>query len=300
MRQVLRALVVVLVSAGALGTCVLVRAHRQIRSIDPAIPPAATIFALEPDPAGPISLHFINTASQGISHPAYLLGWPDGRLFMIDAGMNREDAAQFGRGLEFVMGTPPIVIHGSVDEHLGDAIERIGAVAFTHLHNDHTSGLVPVCNAIGHEITRFQTSVQVEQHNHTTAIGAAFLEEAGCAKPYVLEGPGPHDVPGYPGLVALAVGGHTPGSTVYIARLPDRTFVFAGDIHNVKAELLANRPKPWAYSTFFVPEDPERLERLRLWLAELDRDPETTVVVAHDVAAAEADGVAPYPGPADP
>ena len=270
----------------------LVPAHRQIEAIDPPIPTPAEVRALKAAGPGPVSIQAVNTASQGIGHPAYLIEWPDGRLFMIDAGMDEAGAREFGRPMELAFGADPIAPHGSVADQLPrETLRRIAAVAFTHLHIDHTGGLVAVCEAHGGRLQLFQTRRQSEQHNHTTASGWAAVERAGCASPRALDAEGLTPVPGFPGLYLAEAGGHTPGSTILVAVTPDRTWVFSGDLTNGKAALLEDRPKPWAYSLLFVPEATERLGRLRRALARIDAEPGTTVVVAHDVAAAGADGV---------
>ena len=58
--------------------------------------------------------------------------------------------------------------------------------------------------------------------------------------------------------------------------------------------MLANEPKPWVYSNLMIPEATERLDRLRRWLAEVDGMPNRTVIIAHDLDAALADGVVPW------
>ena len=61
---------------------------------------------------------------------------------------------------------------------------------------------------------------------------------------------------------------------------------------------MANIPKQGFYSLLIVPEWPERLERLRRWLAELDGAPDLTVVVSHDLTALRETSIAAWPGDA--
>jgi glyoxylase-like metal-dependent hydrolase (beta-lactamase superfamily II) len=267
-------------------------AHVQIRSIDPAIPPVSEIARLRPSGPGPVSIRWINTASQRIQHPAYFIEWADGRVFLLDAGMDREQARDFGAPMEVALGAGPIETHGSVAEQIGkEAVDAIDAIAFTHLHLDHTGGLIPICRARSREIDLFQASHQANEVNYTTQPGVDQIEEAGCARRHVVDGNTPTEIPGYPGLFLLSAGGHTPGSTVYVAVLPDRIFIFSGDLTNQKADALDNVPKPWVYSALIIPEATERLERLRRWLAELDAHAQLTLVVAHDLDAAVEDGL---------
>ena len=104
----------------------------------------------------------------------------------------------------------------------------------------------------------------------------------------------PDELPGFPGLVAVAAAGHTPGSTVYAAAVGDRILVFAGDITNEFANLVNDVPKPWAYSAFVVPENRAHLGDLRRWLGGLEADPRFTVVVAHDLERMVAAGLTDF------
>jgi glyoxylase-like metal-dependent hydrolase (beta-lactamase superfamily II) len=119
----------------------------------------------------------------------------------------------------------------------------------------------------------------------------AHVEQASCAEPLRLGGGPLHRFPGFPGLVAFAAGGHTPGSTIFFARVQDRIWVHAGDITNFRENLLLDRPKPWAYSYLITPEARGRLAPLRPWLAGLDQIDAWSVVVSHDHAALLQSGI---------
>ena len=151
---------------------VLAEAHFEIRRVTPPLPDAAALQERVREAVGPIRLSYINTASQPgrgpftIGHPAFLLEWADGRGFLIDTGMDREAAEAFGRLAERVFGSGPIQAHGSLVEQLGDRIARISGVAFTHLHADHTNGLLSLCAAGAGPLDLFQT------HNHYTSLNS--------------------------------------------------------------------------------------------------------------------------------
>lgn len=291
---------------------VLVPSHRQVRAVDPPLPNVEAMLAAAAVPAGPTRVRYVNSSSQPnedrgmMGHPSFVLDWADGKRFMIDAGMEPEVAIEFGKPMEWVFGAEPAVAHGAIAEQMGDGVGMVGGIAFTHLHHDHTQGIVALCRRIGRALPIFQNPFQFERRNHTTDMGFAFIEEAralpgapGCAEPTRLED-GPvesvHPIPGFPGLVAIPVGGHTPGSTLYLAKIFDRYWLFSGDITNTRRDLVEDLPKPAFYSLLIVPEATERLARLRPWLGALDRDPRVTVVVSHDLTALQKTSIEAWPG----
>ena len=286
------ALVVLLV-----GLAFLVEAHREIRSLDPALPEPAALSRAVAVPNAPVALWQVLTASQtgqggaALSHPAFVLEWSDGRLFLIDTGMDREGAREFGGVFELLLGSAPIETFGPPGELLAAAAERVAGVAFTHLHLDHTGGLASLCVSRSRELPVFQTPWQAELGNYTTAPGREDLEAASCARFERLRGGPVFAIPGFPGLVAVQAGGHTPGSSIFAAKVRDRIWIFSGDITNERSALLENRPKSALYSLLVTPEAPGPLAKLRRWLGGLDAAPGFSVVVSHDGGALEASGI---------
>lgn len=277
-------------------------AHLEMRRIAPERPSLEAIESLARVSDAPRRVTWINTASQPgtgptVAHPAFLLEWSDGRGLLIDAGMDREAALEFGRLGELAFGSDPIEPHGSVAEQLGDFVGAVRGIAFTHLHTDHTNGIRGLCEGTDRQLTLFQTPDQASRQNYTTSPGRAHLAAAACAHPVVLEGGPLHALPGFPGVGAVAAGGHTPGSTIFFAPVDGTLWVFAGDVSNFRSNLLANRPKPWVYSVLIVPENRARLASLRRWLAELDARPDVRVVVSHDRDAIEASGLPAWTAP---
>jgi glyoxylase-like metal-dependent hydrolase (beta-lactamase superfamily II) len=291
-------LLLVAVAAGFLA-----EAHWEIRGLVPVLPDRGALAALADAADGPVAVSTLNTASQRgpgrptMAHPAFVLEWADGRLFLIDTGMDRAGALAFGAPMELLIGSEPIEPHGPPAEQLGDAARRVAGVAFTHLHHDHTGGLASLCVAVGRSLPVFQTPWQADRGNYTTRLGRTQLAAAGCARPERLAGGPLQPVPGFPGLAALPVGGHTPGSTVYFAHVKGHTWIFSGDVTNFRQALLDNRPKERVYSLLVTPEAPEPLETLRVWLAALDREPGFTVVVSHDADALAETGPPPWTPP---
>jgi len=291
------AVILAVLICGAAGF--LLEAHWEMRDIAPPLPELATLDARTRVSGAPVRVSYVNTATQrstgpaAIGHPGFLLEWSDGRVFLIDVGMTPEQAVAFGRPMEWLLGAEPTETHGSLAEQLGSAVRRIEGVGFTHLHNDHTGGLASLCEAIDRPVPVFQTPEQSELENYTTGLGRRDIEAAECAVPRRLEGGPLFPVPGFPGLLAQSAGGHTPGSTIYFARVGDTTWVFAGDVTNSMESLRLNRPKPRVYSLFIVPENPERLDVLRRWLGDLDDRPGVEVVVSHDIDRIVESGIPP-------
>ena len=248
---------------------------------------------------GPIRVAYINTASQStfpgeLGHPGILVDWPDGRRFLIDTGMPPENAQAFGEPME-LLGAGPTTTFGSVATQLDRAVESVRGIAFTHLHNDHTEGLPGICAAQERAATVYQTPLQHSELNYTTDIGMVALDAAVCPR-QVLDGGIIQPIPGFPGLVAVSLGGHTPGSTMYAVRVGGKTWIFSGDITNDRRSLVEDLPKQWWYSALIVPEDTDRTAMLRRWLGRLDKRAGVTVLPAHDVVAMAAAGLPNWAG----
>ncbi len=277
---------------------VLVEAHWEIRSVTPALPEPADL-AVVAEAAGPVRVSYLNTSRQDfmggkMAHPSFVLEWADGRIFLIDAGMRPEVALQFGRPFEWLEGSDPAETFGAVGTQLGPASARVAGAAFTHLHHDHTDGLSTVCDAGGQGVRLFQTPDQATRQNFGTWPGVASLERVGCAERAMLPAEPLAALTGFPGLAAIAVGGHTPGSTAYVARVGGTTWFFSGDITNTLADLLEDRPKPAIYSLLIVPEATSRMALLRRWVKRMVDAPGSKLVVSHDRGALEATGMRPW------
>jgi glyoxylase-like metal-dependent hydrolase (beta-lactamase superfamily II) len=292
-KTALSVLVFALVS-GMILLATTMPARWQIQHVTPELPDWAALDAALDDPGGPLSLAYINTASQAttlgeLGHPAIVIDWADGRRFLIDSGMPPAEAQAFGQPME-LLGGGPTRTFGAVDTQLGNAVQSVSGIAFTHLHSDHTAGLPGICAAQAQPATVYQSPLQQQELNYTTEIGMAALAAAAC--PRALLGDDViKTVPGFPGLLAVSLGGHTPDSTLYAVRVDGKTWIFSGDITNDRRSLLKDIPKPWWYSVLVVPENVARTAALRAWLRQLDAQPDVTVLPAHDVAAMAAAGL---------
>jgi glyoxylase-like metal-dependent hydrolase (beta-lactamase superfamily II) len=318
----LRRILLVLVSlllAGALYVAGgLFLAKRAINALAPPLPSTEDVLAFDASADLPVHLSWVNTASQTMprsavlepsldttpktpyvmSHPSFVLEWTDGRIFLIDLGMDRAAAASFGTPLQWLAGAAELKPIDSAAARLGAALARVSGVAFTHEHPDHTEGATELCLLHPGPIQLFQNRLQLEESNFTTRPGQRILEEAKCLEGHVLDGGPLFGVPGFPGLSFFAAAGHTPGSQVFVAHVRSgdsvRTWVFTGDVVNQIDGVRQNLPKPRLYSTLIVPESTARLDELRRFLAALERDHGVTLLVSHDQLSIEASGLTPF------
>ena len=171
---------------------------------------------------------------------------------------------------------------GPMEEQLEDSVDDISGIVFTHLHSDHTQGVTGLCNAMTDPARVFQTLNQAKEHNLHTQAGQVLVDEARCQRE-LLEDEIIMPIDGFPGVYAIAAGGHTPGSTIIIVVTDDQTWIFSGDPTNDIASIRRNAGKGWLYSFFVVPENTGLLEDWRLWLREADEMENVSVLPAHDV-----------------
>jgi glyoxylase-like metal-dependent hydrolase (beta-lactamase superfamily II) len=316
---VLAALGVVLLAGIAFVLGGLAWAHAEIRGIEPALPSVDAAVAADAASDLPVRLRWIDTASQrmprsGVLDPAldaapdapyvmghtgFVLEWADGRIFLVDAGMDREAALAFGGPIEQLAGADPIEPRRSVAQALGPAADRVAGIGFTHLHPDHTNGVAALCGASNRRIRLVQGRLQAERSNYTTRGGAAQLAQAPCLEREVLDGSGLVALPGFAGLALIPAGGHTPCSQLFVAHVRDgdalRVWIITGDIVNQLDGALRDIPKPRLYSLLMVPEAPERLAAVRAFLREAAARPGTGLLVSHDRLSLEQSGVPEWP-----
>ncbi len=322
MRRILGALGVLLLIVVVAASGLLLWSHARIRSERAPIPSkeALTKGLLAAD--RPVRLSYINTATQRMarstvldpdrdarpeapfvmSHPSFVLEWPDGRILLVDTGMTEDGALAFGKPLQKLAHAEPIEPGTTVVEGLGEAARRVAGVVFTHLHIDHVGALPTLCDAVDAPIQVFMTRAQAERPNYTTKDGLSLMRETRCARIVVLDDVPVATLPGFPGVGVIAAGGHTPGTQVIAARVRtndrDRLFAFTGDVVNAYDGLREDIPKPWAYRTFLIPEDEERLGELRRFLFSLAQGPAPyELLVSHDQLAVEASSVRPFARP---
>ena len=276
----------------------LIPAHLQIRSVEPGVPTRPELRELLGASDGPVRLRYVNTSSQRLStgelgHTVFVVEWANGDLFMIDAGMDVPTAIKFGRLVETTLGAGEATSHGTISDLLGEAVARVEGVAFTHLHIDHTQGIVPFCAARGKGATLFQTTWQTDLQNFNTTEAEEIIESS-CLSRNGIGSEGLISVDGFPGLGVAALGGHSPGSTLFAIAVGGHLWILSGDIANSKADLISDTGKGFLYSYVMVPENTGRTEMLRGWLTGLDAESDMTVLVAHDLTDIRESGLAEY------
>jgi glyoxylase-like metal-dependent hydrolase (beta-lactamase superfamily II) len=298
LRLILKITIIALLLALLLVGVFLIPPHLQVRSVEPSLPDAAQLRELMAVENGPVSIRYVNTSSQELprgrlGHTVFLAEWADGDVFMVDAGMDRSAALEFGELMRTFVDAGEVEVRGSVAELLGEDTQRVAGVGFTHLHIDHAQGVVPFCEARGPGAKVYQTPFQAGLHNFNTEEGAALVAQS-CLLSGRLTGGEVMTIDGLPGLGIVPLGGHTPGSTLFAIAADDRLWLLSGDTTNTKADLLRNSGKGFLYSYLMVPENTARTEALRLWLTALDANDDMTVIVSHDLADIEATGMAEY------
>lgn len=287
-KKMLIALLVIVVSLLLFLAIILIPAHLQIRSVAPSLPTEQQLLTLK-SVDGPISASYVLTSAQKINderqiaHISILLEWASGKTFMLDAGMDQYEAMAFSDMLKsFDSNATDAITEGSIAEILGRDIHKISSIGFTHLHIDHTQGVKSLCKARGEGVVVLQSSYQANLHNFNTTEGADIIKNS-CLQKQEFNGEELAHFESYPGLGAFTLGGHTPGSTLWVAALPDKILLFSGDITNDKNSIDHDQAKSRLYSTLMVPENVKRTAELRKWLLMLDKNENFSVIVAHDL-----------------
>jgi glyoxylase-like metal-dependent hydrolase (beta-lactamase superfamily II) len=310
---------IVLVAAVAAGIAVTwARAH--VRAQRTPLPSTDEVARAAASGELPTRISWINTASQFVpraalidqagdpdagawsrmSFPAFVIEWADGRILLVDAGMDGPAAREFGKPIERLLGADPVEPKVDVAAALGRARERVAGIVFTHLHDDHVQGVESLCRGSARPIDALLSTAQADHPNYLTRSGLTAVNTSPCLHVVKLpEGP-MVDLPGFPGVRVVAAAGHTPGTQLIVVQLGSRNarpIIMAGDVVNSYDGIESNVPKPWLYRLLVVPEDEERLDEVRRYLRELEQRFGATVLVSHDQAALETSGVTAFDVP---
>ncbi len=299
MRRIFIAISALLVLVATGLAVVLVPPHLQLRGITPSLPDDSELRSLLSVPKGPTQISTIRSSQQerdggSFGHSSVVIEWANGRNFVIDLAMDEAATIDFSELMAMMGNDMTLEFNGSVATQLGDTIARVDGVGFTHLHTDHVQGIARFCAKRGTGASVVWTAWQSSEHNLHT-VESAEQVKASCLAQTVLDGEGLLSVEGFPGLGVVGLGGHTPGSTLFVVPVGGTLWLMVGDTTNVKKDLLENRGKGLLYSGFLVPENTARTEALRLWFARLDNEPDMKVVVSHDLGAAAEAGLPAFP-----
>ncbi len=296
MTLILKIAIALIVILGVVLGAILVPAHLQVRSVDPALPSSEQLESIRSED-GPTSVRYLLSSAQAgktrsLAHMSFLVEWANGKAFLIDAGMSHKQALEFADLVKTLdSNLQDAKVFGTVVSLMGNDLSRIEGVGFTHLHIDHTEGVKKFCDARGSGAALLQTTSQRDLHNFNTTEGAdivanSCLQNGDLQALSLLEGDNDSNMfesPKFPGLAAVELGGHTPGSTLWVVALADRTLLFSGDITNDKHSLDHDIAKRALYSWMIVPEYIERTAQLRKWLRGLDQSENFSVIVSHDL-----------------
>jgi glyoxylase-like metal-dependent hydrolase (beta-lactamase superfamily II) len=295
-------LLAVIVVAGG-----LVWMHLEVQRARAPLPMIADLLAVGAGSDLPVKVSVIETSRQRVprdavldrsrdpspdapfvmTHPSFVLEWADGRLLLIDAGMSRDAAVDFGAPLERFMGAGAVEPLTTVASALGPAASRVKGIVFTHLHTDHVQGIGELCTRVAPRLTAFMTGAQLDSWTLFTAPGKEMIGTAPCVERTRIGGGPSIALEGFPGVAVIAAAGHTPGSQAIVAAIRDaagttRRLVFSGDITNTIDGIRHDVSKPLFYRLVIVPEDDDRLGELRRYLRTLEKEHGFTVVPSHD------------------
>jgi len=306
--------------AAAAAAVAITWARVEVKAQATPLPPAEMVAKAPASTELPTRVSWINTASQFVprsalidpsgdpdagawsrmSFPAFVLEWADGRILLVDAGMDGPAARAFGAPIERVIGADPIEPLVDVAAALGRARDRVAGIVFTHLHDDHVQGIESLCRASARPIEALVATPQAEHPMYMTRGGLHAVQTSPCLHFTQLPAGPVVDLPGFPGVSVVAAAGHTPGTQLVVAHLGARgphPIVLAGDVVNSYDGIELDVPKPWLYRLLVVPEDDERLGELRRYLHDLVQRFGATVLVSHDQAALETSGVTAFDAP---
>jgi glyoxylase-like metal-dependent hydrolase (beta-lactamase superfamily II) len=229
--------------------------------------------------------------SYSMTHPTFAFRWNTGRLLVIDPGLALDEAEEFGATTKLLGGGEMHCDPNAWSELLVPDV-RIGAIVFSHLHADHTTGVRELCSASRTVAVQLSPEQRASDERYERQ-GREGLEAAvdTCLTfdPWAVEDSGEavEALTSFPGVYRVAVPGHTPGSQLVIGfvqgegRTP-KGYVIAGDVINHRLGLDRDIDKPWWYRWFIVREDSEQQRVNRQLLRKL-QSAGFEILINHDL-----------------
>jgi glyoxylase-like metal-dependent hydrolase (beta-lactamase superfamily II) len=201
---------------------------------------------------------------------AFQIVYADGTV-MVDAGMDRQVHAFFGRGAE-----EPY--DAAAAARVQRAVDRARLIVVTHEHGDHVAGVIRAANAPTLAAKTILTRTQVDALMTKPQMPEITLSTDLARRFIVVD----YDdyYPVAPGMVLIKAAGHTPGSQmVYVVLKSGREYLLIGDAawHMDGVRQIKGKDAPW-----ITEDEPAVLDQLR-WLNQLSTsEPNIIVVASHD------------------
>lgn len=181
---------------------------------------------IKPERIETLSKRLYQSAVEQASVNAFLIKTP-GRLILVDAGT----AELYGPAL------------GHLSESLkkvGYSPDQINAVLITHIHTDHTGGLMEGNKMVFPNATIYISKPEIDfwlspesKKNAPKRLSHWFAEAQSKVGPYMKAGKVKNFDYGkelFPGITPIAAPGHTPGHTFYALESDKEKMLFMGDV----------------------------------------------------------------------
>jgi glyoxylase-like metal-dependent hydrolase (beta-lactamase superfamily II) len=201
---------------------------------------------------------------------AFQVVYADGTV-MVDAGMDRQVHAYFGRGVE-----EPY--DDAAAAQVQRALDAAKLIVVTHEHGDHVAGVIRAANASTLAARTLLTRTQLDGLMTRPQMPAIKVSPELASRFVVID----YDqyYPLAPGMTLIKAAGHTPGSQmVYVALESGAEYLLIGDAtwHMDGVRLMRGKDAPW-----ITEDQPAVMDQLR-WLNALMRDePKIVVIASHD------------------
>ena len=140
MRAIAKVFLILLGLILAAAAVFLVPAHLQVRGVEPELPSEAALRALSSGGDRPVSVRYVATSEQELpgrlGHTTIFVEWANGKLFMIDAGMDRDAAGgrETVRRIEALGGEAVFIEADVSDAEQVEAMVRQTISSFGALH----------------------------------------------------------------------------------------------------------------------------------------------------------------------